>query len=60
MRKFCTLFLMLLCINSILKASDYNPKNGLIIELNQRQSSDTRKIRIEVVNDKIIHITANT
>ena len=58
MRKFCTLFLMLLCINSILKASDYNPKNGLIIELNQRQSSDTRKIRIEVVNDKIIHISA--
>ncbi|MDR2968799.1 MAG: DUF5110 domain-containing protein [Tannerellaceae bacterium] len=51
---------MLVCLFlfSCVKESYEKTPDGIIINLQQEQSSDTRKIRLQVINDKVIRISA--
>lgn len=51
--------LSILLFASCSSAGFEKTQNGIIVRLKQANSSDTRTIRLNVVNDKIIHVTAS-
>ena len=51
--------LSILLFASCSSAGFEKTQNGIIVRLKQKSSSDTRTIRLNVVNDKVIHVTAS-
>ncbi|MDR2917531.1 MAG: DUF4968 domain-containing protein, partial [Tannerella sp.] len=47
-----------LCLFSCAKQSYENTPDGIIIHLQQKQSADAGKVRLQVVNDRVIRVSA--
>lgn len=50
--------LALLCLASCSNKAYDKLANGIVVHIDQQQQNDVRKVRLEVMGDKLIHVTA--
>ncbi|WPU94866.1 glycoside hydrolase family 31 protein [Mucilaginibacter sabulilitoris] len=54
----CTIFFAALCLHAVAQDTYKKVPDGIVVNLSQKSTQDARLLRLQVVSDNIIHVTA--